>query len=181
MKLHPSALALALLVGGPAFAQEKAPAAAETTQATSGAAATVTDPQNFAEMATVSNMFEIMSSQAALEEAARDETKAFAQHMVDDHTKAAEEMKPAAEGEGVTLPSELDEKHQAKLDELSAKQGEAFDQAYINAQLAAHEEAVALFKGYSENGAPGALKDFATKTLPTLEMHLQEVQMLANM
>ncbi len=174
MQLYPSALALALVIGAPASAQENAPAAAMT----SGTATMVTEPQNFAEMAAVSNMFEVMSSEAALEKASKDETKTFAQHMVDDHTKAAAEMKPAAEGEGVTLPSGLDEKHQAKLDELSAKDGEAFDQAYLEAQLAAHQEAVALFKGYSESGAPGTLKEFATKTLPTLERHLQEVQTL---
>jgi putative membrane protein len=123
-------------------------------------------------------MFEIMSSKAALDKATSEEAKAFAEHMVADHTKAGEEMKPAAEAEGVTVPETLGEKHQAQLDQLTPLDGDNFDQAYISAQLAAHEEAVALFKAYSTDGAPGALKEFAAKTLPTLEAHLEEVQKL---
>jgi putative membrane protein len=162
MKIFMSIFAAAALLSAPALAQETA---AQT-------------PQAFTNMAASSNMFEIMSSKAALEKATSAEAKAFAEHMVADHTKAGEEMKPAAEAEGVTVPDRLDEKHQAQLDKLTPLEGENFDQAYIAAQLAAHEEAVALFKGYAAGGAPGTMKEFAAKTLPTLEEHLAEVQKL---
>lgn len=142
----------------------------------SAVAQEVTQAQPFTDVATVSNMFEIESSKVALEKASSAEAKAFAQHMIDDHTKAGEEMKPAANAEGTKMPASLDQKHQAKLDMLSGSSGEAFDKSYLAEQLAAHEEAVALFQGYSEKGAPGALKEFATKTLPTLQSHLEEVQ-----
>lgn len=139
----------------------------------------VTTPQEFAAMAAGSNMFEIESSKLALEKASLQPTKDFAQHMIDDHTKAGEEMKAAAKAEGIKVPMALDDKHKADLDNLSGSTGAAFDQSYLAEQYAAHEEAVALFATYSTNGAPGALKEFATKTLPTLQSHLKHVQQLA--
>jgi putative membrane protein len=98
--------------------------------------------------------------------------------MIADHTEAGEEMKSAAEAEGVSVPEALNEKHQAQLDQLTPLEAEQFDQAYLAAQVAAHEEAVSLFEGYSTSGSPGTLKEFATKTLPTLKSHLEEVQKL---
>jgi putative membrane protein len=158
---HTSLIAATLLFAVPAFAQDAA-----------------MTPQGFAEVAASSNMFEIASSQAALEKASGAEARSFAEHMIADHTKAGEEMKPAAEAEGVTIPEALNKKHQAQLDQLTPLDGEQFDEAYITAQVAAHEEAIALFEGYSANGAPGTLKEFATKTLPTLKSHLEDVQKL---
>jgi putative membrane protein len=174
MKYHLAAPLLIALVSSPVRAQEASPSV--TTEAP--LPASVTQPQQFAETATIANMFEIKTSQVALEKATSPATKTFAQHMIDDHTKAGEEMQPAADGEGVDLPGALDPQHQAKLDELTGSSGDAFDKAYLEEQLAAHEEAVALFKNYAADGPPGTLKEFAAKTLPTLQAHLEEVQKL---
>lgn len=115
----------------------------------------MTDPAEFAAIASVSNMFEIQSSQLVLERAASDEVKAFAKQMIAAHTKAGEDMATAAGEEGVTPASELDQKHQQILDTLGSLNGEAFDTAYIEAQVQAHDEAVALFEAYSANGTEG--------------------------
>jgi putative membrane protein len=160
MPMHTKALALcaamALCSGPPlAFGQ---------------AAADMTDPQVFAERAASSNMFEIESSQLALERATKRPVQEFAQHMIEDHTLAGDKMKAAAEADGVTPPAAMAEKEQAQLAELEAAEGEAFDEAYVAAQVAAHDEAVALFETFSEQG-DGALRDFAAETLPTLQQH----------
>ena len=177
MRLSSIALLAALTVGAPAFAQDAPTPAARPVQSAPSAA---TDPQQFADKATVSNTFEIESSRLALERATGEEAKAFAQHMIDDHTKAGEEMKAAADAQGnVTIPAALDAEHQAKVDQLKGLSGEQFDQEYLTMQLAAHEEAVALFDDYSKNGAEGELKAFAQKTLPTLQSHLDEVAQIA--
>jgi hypothetical protein len=44
-------------------------------------------------------------------------------------------------------------------------------------QLQGHQQAVALFKGYK--GKSGALGEFASATLPTLQEHLDMVTKLA--
>lgn len=168
-------LGVTMLVAAPAFAQDAAtPPAAEAT-----APAAVSDPAQFATMAASSNTFELESSTMALERATSEEVKAFAEQMIADHTKAAQDMAPAAEEEGVELPSDLDDRHQQMLDDLDGLEGEEFDAAYIQAQVAAHDEAVALFEGYTSAGPDGALKEFATATLPTLKQHQEHIKGMA--
>ena len=43
----------------------------------------------------------------------------------------------------------------------------------------AHEEGIALFKAYSENGDNDQLKAFAQKGLPVLQKHLEMAQKIA--
>ncbi len=131
-----------------------------------------TTQDEFVPMAVSSNMFEIESSRLALEKSQSDEVKRFAQHMIDDHTKATAELKAAlAAGPKTAMPERLDPKHERMLEELRAASGTQFNALYIQQQAAAHEESIGLFQGYAENGETGPVKDFAAKTLPTLEMH----------
>lgn len=164
----------ALLVATPAFSQDSTAAAMTT------APMSVTDPAEFGAMASVSNLFELESSTLAKERATSEEVKAFADQMITDHTKAAQDMASAAAEEGVTPATEFDDRHQTILDDLEGLEGEEFDAAYIEAQAQAHDEAVALFEGYSTNGAEGPLKEFATKTLPTLKQHQEHVHSLGS-
>jgi len=143
-------------------------------------AQSVTDPAVFADLAASSNMFEIESSTLALDKATGDDVKAFAQHMIDDHTAAGEKMKAAAEKDGVVPPAAMADKEQALIEKLQSADGEAFDEAYLTAQTAAHDQAVALFESFSENGRESALASFAAETLPTLEEHQNAVHELAD-
>ena len=99
--------------------------------------------------------------------------------MIEDHTAAGEKMKAAAAKDGVTPPATMAEKEQAQLQELQSAEEEAFDQAYLTAQVAAHDEAVALFDAFSTEGEESALRAFAAETLPTLEKHKATVHELA--
>ena len=133
------------------------------------------DPGAFAEVAGSSNTFEIQSSELALERAENDDVRAFAELMVQDHTRAGEEMMAAAEADGVPPPKGMVEKHQTQLDQLQAAEAASFDQAYLAAQAGAHDEAVALFDAYATQGQEGAFRDFADQTLPTLQEHKAHV------
>lgn len=169
-----------LLAAAAAFALSTSLLAAQTTTPSAPAATEAPMPKTpaeFAMMAASSNMLEIETSRLALQQGKSEEVKAFAQHMIDDHTKAAEEMMPAAQKDGVAAtPAAMAARHQAMMTELTGAGAENFDAAYVTLQIAAHEEAVALFESYSDK--PGALGEFAKKTLPTLQEHLQEVQKL---
>lgn len=145
--------------------------------ATLQALSNITTASDFVTIAAMSGKFEIDSSKLALSNASSDGIKAFAQKMVDDHTKASEELKAAAKAAGVEAkePDQLDPRHQQLMDRLSQSQGASFDQAYVEIQGQAHQEAVALFSSYSNKGDNQPLKDFAAKTLPTLENHLAMV------
>lgn len=141
--------------------------------------AAVNDPQSFANTAAVSNLFEIQSSQLAQKQATADNLKSFADKMVADHTAAGEQMQTAAHTEKVTVPTALDQLHMQQLSQLQGLSGQQFDQAYTQMQVTAHDDAVALFHAYSQSGQAGALKDFAAKTLPTLQMHQQLIHEIA--
>lgn len=183
-------IALALVATPPALAQtapETAPNAV-TPETLDGAAAppgadqmqaAMTTAPAFAQRAASSNMFEVQSSELAIRTSRNENVRAFAQHMIEDHTAAGERMKEAALGDGLATADMLMPDHQSQLDNLAAVAVEDFDQSYLAAQLAAHEEAVLLFQGYASDGEEGALRDFAAETLPTLEMHRREVEALS--
>jgi putative membrane protein len=154
-----------LLISLPSIAAESLPAAT----------------QDFIDKAAVSNKFEIDTSQLALEYGRSEDVKKFAKEMVDDHTKVGEEFKATLKAANITPPADsLDLTHQAKYAKLRVFTTESgFDSSYVTQQLAAHEEAVQLFKDHAANDPTPAIKDFAAKTLPKLEHHLEMVKELS--
>ena len=55
---------------------------------------------------------------------------------------------------------------------LSSTPDDKFDQAYIDAQIAAHQNAVNNAQAEATNGADVDVKAYAQKAVPTLEHHL---------
>jgi putative membrane protein len=134
----------------------------------------------FADKVTVSNKYEIDTSELALKYAKSADVKGFAQQMVSDHQKAGEDFKVSLKEAGIEPPRDaLDVTHTAKYAKLRVfTTANGFDSAYVDDEVAAHEDAVATFKDYAANGPTPALKSFAEKTLPTLEHHLAMIQEL---
>jgi putative membrane protein len=167
-----SLLALALAMS-PAIAQDASsyPSSADQIQP-----AAITDPQEFVTKAGSAGMFEIQSSQLALAQSQNADIKSFAQMMVEDHSKAADNLKKAAAAQGnLNVPDALDADSAAKLQQLQGASGGDFDKLYVQMQTDAHVQAVALFSGYAQNGPAGPVKDFAAATEPTLKMHYEHV------
>jgi putative membrane protein len=127
----------------------------------------------FVKKAGSSGVFEVKSGELAQSKAANDLVKKFGERMVKDHTKANEELKTAAQAAGLTVPEKMDEKCQECYDKLANQSGAAFDKMFMDEQVKAHEEAVALFKKATTEARNPQLKEFATKTLPHLEEHLK--------
>ena len=99
--------------------------------------------------------------------------KEFGQRMVSDHSKAGAELAAIAKKLGITPPSGPSDKHQAHYKKLAALKGDKFDSEYAQHMVDAHEQAVKLFQKEAKQGEAKELKDFAAKTLPTLEEHLK--------
>ena len=104
--------------------------------------------------------------------------KQFGQQMVKDHTKANAQLKQVAARQGVILPAAPGPEEQAVKARLSGLSGTAFDKAYISDMVEDHEKDVADFKKEAATGKDPAVKAFAAKTLPTLQMHLQMARAL---
>jgi putative membrane protein len=134
--------------------------------------------EKFAKMAAVSDMFEIESSQLALEKSDNQQVKDFAQTMVNDHQKTTDELKDLAQKQDLRLPQQPDPLHAAMVKQLKSAAGAKFDARYAAMQLKGHKQAVALFERYAKNGDNEQLKAWAEQTLPTLKTHLDHAQAL---
>jgi len=76
------------------------------------------------------------------------------------------------------LPTALDSSHQSKLDKLNGYKGADFSSEFDSQQVGAHKDAVSLFERYAKGGDNPKLKDWAGKTLPALQHHLEMAQAL---
>jgi len=132
---------------------------------------------DFVKDVAISDMFEIESSKLAQQKGNAAE-KSFASQMVTDHTKTSTELKALVSGGKVKaeLPTALDRSHQSKLDKLKAANDRNFGSEFNSMQVSGHKDAVNLFERYAKGGDNADLKDWAGKTLPTLQHHLQMAQ-----
>jgi putative membrane protein len=129
--------------------------------------------QKFVREAAGGGAAEVELGKLATEHATNPEVKSFGQRMVDDHSKAGNELKQLASTKNIALPTEPDSKDKALHDRLMKLQGAAFDRAYMDAMVKDHETDIKAFGTESKEGRDPEVKAWATKTLPTLEEHLR--------
>lgn len=142
----------------------------------SSSSATISKADNtFATKAAQAGTAEIADAKIALQKSSRQDVKDFAQRMVTDHTKAADQLKSIASSENITLPTGEASADQKGTDALQKLSGAAFDRTYIQGQRKAHKQAVALFTTESQKGKDDQLKTFAAQTLPMLQDHLKMI------
>jgi putative membrane protein len=134
----------------------------------------VREGQEFVNAAGQAGLVEIRTSEMALAKSSNADVKAFAQMMIDEHKAAADTLKAAASAAALAAPPEtLDDFHMRRINDLTETDGdEDFDADYAALQVDAHNDAIKVFEGYSNNtGAILQLRDFADRTLPTLRAH----------
>jgi putative membrane protein len=150
--------------------------AAGATSMNGGAKALSGADRSFVEKAAIGGMAEVELGNLAQQKATSDQVKQFGARMVQDHTKANDELKQVASAKGMQLPTTLDKKHKSDMDKLQKKTGADFDKAYMSHMLDDHKHDVADFKKEATSGKDADVKGFAAKTLPTLQEHLQLAQ-----
>jgi putative membrane protein len=123
---------------------------------------------------------EVELGQLATQNAQSDDVKKFGQRMVDDHTKANDQLKQLAQQKGVSVPSEPAAKDKALKDKLSNLKGDQFDKMYMSHMVMDHKKDVAEFKKESTSAKDNDVKNWASQTLPTLQDHLKEAQQIAS-
>jgi putative membrane protein len=165
--------AAALLISTSAFAQS----VGEKTgvNSTLGISPTTTD---FVKEAATSDMTEIAAAKVA-EARGNPQEKTFASQMVTDHTKTSDELKAMAPPDAkAAIPGALDSSSQNKIDKLKDAKPNDFSSDFDSMQVSAHKDAVSLFERYAKGGDDPKLKDWAGKTLPVLQHHLEMAQSL---
>ncbi|MFG1424126.1 DUF4142 domain-containing protein [Roseixanthobacter liquoris] len=142
-------------------------------------AGTLSGPK-FVEAAGIADRFEIEAGRLALEKSENPQIKILATRLVADHTHALAELKAAAaKADGqIVVPSTLDPKHEAKIEQLKAATGADFDTLFVQLQTSAHDAAVGIFASFAKDGDQTALKEYAARTLPMLERHFEQVKQI---
>ncbi|MGF6232261.1 putative membrane protein [Inquilinus ginsengisoli] len=135
-----------------------------------------TDASGYVEQTAISNLFEVSAAQAALQKASTEEVRSFARMMLDDHTKAGEQLAEAAKGQDLSLPTSVDARHDQLLQDLASATEQDFDRLYMRTQVEAHTAALKLQQDYSSFGANPALKAIATQLVPVTKRHLDQAQ-----
>ena len=124
---------------------------------------------------------EVAAGKLASSKATDPEVKRFGEQMVQDHTKAGDELKQIAETKGVAVAIEPDAVHKGFVKRLERLQGKQFDRSYIReAGVKDHKQAVNLFTAQAKKGRDAELKAYAERTLPTIQRHYQMAQDLSS-
>jgi len=129
--------------------------------------------KSFMKSAAEAGNTEVVASKLALEKSSNPAVKAFAQKMVDEHSKIGDDLKKLADTKKVTVSDKPSLTQRAKIDVLGKFSGTSFDKHYVSMiGVSAHKDAVALFDKESQKGQDADVKQFATDTLPALKGHL---------
>jgi putative membrane protein len=127
----------------------------------------------FVKKAAEGGLAEVELGKLATQKAASDDVKKFGQRMVDDHTKANDQLKSVASSKGIDIPSALSAKDEAMKSRLDKLDGAAFDRAYMSHMVQDQTKDVSEFSREAKAGKDAEVKSFASSTLPILEEHLK--------
>ena len=133
----------------------------------------------FMRHAAADSLAEIQMGRIALDKSSSAQVKQLAQRIIDDHTKANDQLMSIAERKQVTLPTEPMPMAKQEADNLKSMSGNAFDQAYARTMVKDHRKAIKMFGMESQNATDSDLKQYASTTLPVLKQHLQMAEQIA--
>jgi len=137
---------------------------------------TSADKKGLTDMA-VANINEIAAGKIAVSKSQNADVKAFAQQMIDDHSKSLSEVQALAQTKGVTLPTEPDAKHKAMAAKLEKLSGADFDKEYMkNGGLADHKMVHSTLMKDQKAAKDPDVKALADKTIPVVAQHLKSAE-----
>lgn len=150
-------------------------------QPNSGAAASSpsTGPdQDFVTKAAQGNSAEVALGQIVAGKTKNPAVKQFAQMMVKDHTAALNELQELAQSKNLNFNDDLPADARSLQTKLSSDTGKQLDKDYMDGMLEDHQKDVQEFTDQSQKAKDPDLKQWATKTLPILQKHLEKAQQI---
>jgi putative membrane protein len=171
------------------------------TTGTAGAGVSNGD-RNFVNDQLSDGMAEVELAKVAKDHAASADVKQFAQMMIDDHTKAGDQLKQIASSSSIPVDAKVDDKHQKLMDKLVKLNGADFDKEFMSAMIDDHQDAVSDLRSrvdekrsasdrltgknpenpadvkpeQSDNHVTMSVNEWAANTLPTIEHHLDRAK-----
>lgn len=173
------------------------------TTGTAGAGVSTSD-KNFVNHMMADGSAELDLARLAQDHAASPEVKQFAQMMIDDHTKAGDQLKQIATTNAIPMETKVDDKHKDLMDKLTKLRGADFDKEYMSAMVDGHEDVVRDLRSRvdenrslgdrvtgknpenpatvkpesSDNRVTTSVNQWAADVLPTVERHLDRAKQI---
>ena len=122
------------------------------------------------------NSAEVGLGQIAVQRAANDNVRSFAEQAIDAHRENKDKLAELAAKKGITAPTELDAQHRALRTRLTGASGIAFDRDYMKAMVDDHRKAVTLYQRQAKQGQDKELRELAQSQLSGVKSHLQSAQ-----
>lgn len=134
---------------------------------------TNTQDKLFAQLLSAGGLAEVVLGKIAEGKAQSSSVKEFARRMIQDHTKANEQLERLAKQASIPLSNELGPDEKGMKEDLDRAPGHAFDLNYMQGQLVGHQKAVILLQYEIGQGQDGELQRFAAESLPIVLGHLE--------
>ena len=125
-------------------------------------------------------LLEVQLGKLAQTKAFSAEVKQLGQMMAEDHSKANEELVQLASKKNISLPVVMSDENQKKYDDLAAKTGEDFDEAYTEFMVKDHKKDIDKFKKEFDKGEDNDIRTWASNKVTTLEHHLMMAEQAEN-
>ena len=130
----------------------------------------------FVKKAIQGGLAEVKLGELAQQRAQSPEVKEFAQHLVSEHQQANTELQQLAQTKGMKVDTEVSGKHKQAMSRLEKVSGQEFDKKFMDTVVKEHKDDIKDFKKQAEKGKDAEIKEWAQKTLPALEKHLEMAQ-----
>ena len=134
----------------------------------------------FLREAASANMMEIRLGQTAQTKAMNSAVKQFGQRMVNDHTNLQNQVASLVTANKVSVSQAMSSKNQDEFNRVNKLSGQAFDSAYMNLMVQAHQQDIANFQTQSRSAKSAQVRTLATNSLPVLQQHLSLATQVAN-
>jgi putative membrane protein len=147
---------------------------------TVGTSGTVNADRDFVHDQLAMGTADVELGRLAQQRATHADVKEFAAMMVRDHQMAADELRPIAKRVNTDRDTKYDaddhKEHRDLMEDLSKLSGRDFDRKYIDEMIDDHEKGIRELEGRAENAADADVKQWASKTLPTMREHLERAK-----
>jgi len=137
----------------------------------------ITDAE-FLAAAAQGNRFEVVTGRLAARRAGSRAVRRLGRQFVRHHRTQLQLGAAVAARLGIALPAGLNARQQRDVERLRARRGRRFDRLWLNIQLRAHQEAIALHVRAGVNGDTPEFRTLAVSALPVIGQHYGELLIL---
>jgi putative membrane protein len=121
-------------------------------------------------------MMEIEMAKLAQTNGASQDVKDFGKTLETEHTAVLSTLRGVAAAQNINMPQAMTTDQSMHVQDMAAKKGADFDKEFINMMVEGHEKSIASFKDAAAGNENNQIKDFAQKTLPALQKHLDRAK-----